>query len=71
MDASHIVVATLTGITLALLVWVEIRSRRNSAAEQQSQEGSAETDAGQGSIPGGSIAERPRPGKRVSRPTPQ
>lgn len=34
MDASHIVVAGLTGISLALLVWVEIRSRRNCAQEQ-------------------------------------
>ena len=34
MDASQMVVAVLTGISLALLVWVEIRSRRNSATQE-------------------------------------
>jgi hypothetical protein len=36
MDASHFLVAALTGITLVLLAWVEIRSRRNSAAQEGS-----------------------------------
>lgn len=36
MDASHFLVAALTGITFALLIWVEIRSRRNSAAQEES-----------------------------------
>ena len=30
MDASHILVGGLTAISLALLVWMEIRSRRNA-----------------------------------------
>ncbi len=34
MDASHIVVGGLTAITLALLVWIEVRSRRQRAAEK-------------------------------------
>ncbi len=33
MDVSHIVVIGLTAISLALLIWIEIRSRRNSAGE--------------------------------------
>ncbi len=33
MDASHIVVGVLTAVTIGLLVWIEIRSRRNRAAE--------------------------------------
>ena len=67
MDASHIVVVALTGITLALLVWVEIRSRRNSAAEQQShlQGGSVKTEVEQGSTSCGSTEEEPRHGKKV------
>lgn len=38
MDASHFVVGGMTAITVALLVWIEIRSRRNGAVlrEQQS-----------------------------------
>lgn len=35
MDASHILVGGLTCISLALLVWMEIRSRRNSAIQEQ------------------------------------
>lgn len=31
MDASHIVVGALTAMTVGLLVWIEIRSRRNRA----------------------------------------
>lgn len=41
MDASHIVVAVFTGISLALLVWVEIRSRRNCAQEQAVTQGNS------------------------------
>lgn len=35
MDASQIMVGGLTTISIALLVWMEIRSRRNSAATEQ------------------------------------
>ena len=35
MDASHILVGGLTAISIALLVWMEIRSRRDSAAREQ------------------------------------
>ena len=35
MTAGHIVVAVLTAISIAILVWIEIRSRRNIAAEEQ------------------------------------
>lgn len=67
MDASHIVVAALTGITLALLVWVEIRSRRNSAAEQRTrlQDVSAETAGELSSMSRGPGAEMPRYRKRA------
>ena len=34
MDASHILVGGLTAISLALLVWMEIRSRRNARPNQ-------------------------------------
>lgn len=33
MDASHIVVGALTAVTVGLLVWIEIRSRRNRVVE--------------------------------------
>lgn len=36
MDASHVMVGGLTAVSLALLVWVEIRSRRNSVAQESS-----------------------------------
>lgn len=32
MDVSHIMVGALTAVTIVLLVWAEIRSRRNTAA---------------------------------------
>jgi len=35
MDPSHFVVGGLTAVTVALLVWIEIRSRRNVAAEKK------------------------------------
>jgi hypothetical protein len=35
MNASHILVGGLTAISIGLLVWIEIRSRRNSATEEQ------------------------------------
>lgn len=35
MDASHILVGGLTAISLALLVWMEIRSRRNAAEPER------------------------------------
>ena len=54
MDASHIVVGGLTGITLILLVWVEIRSRRNSAIQEQTHTPPAPAaTAEQGCAPGG------------------
>ena len=31
MDASHILVGGLTGVTFFLLVWIELRSRRQAA----------------------------------------
>jgi hypothetical protein len=34
MDASHVVVSVLTLGTLGLLVWIEIRSRRNGAGRE-------------------------------------
>jgi hypothetical protein len=34
MDASHILVGGLTAITIAWLVWIELRSRRNSPIPQ-------------------------------------
>ena len=39
MDASHILVGGLTGISFALLVWIEIRSRRNISAQPQHESG--------------------------------
>jgi hypothetical protein len=35
MDVSHLVVGGLTAVSVALLVWVEIRSRRNVVAQEQ------------------------------------
>ena len=35
MDASHILVGGLTAVTLGLLVWIELRSRRNTAMQEQ------------------------------------
>jgi len=37
MVASHILVGGLTAIALALLVWIEIRSRRQSAEQPEQQ----------------------------------
>jgi len=37
MDASHILVGGLTAIAIALLVWIEIRCRRNAAAQSEQQ----------------------------------
>lgn len=34
MDASHVMVGGLTAVTIVLLVWAEIRSRRNTAREE-------------------------------------
>lgn len=34
MDASHIVVGALTAVTVGFLVWIEVHSRRNRAAEK-------------------------------------
>ncbi len=47
MDASHIVVGVLTAVTLALLVWIEMRSRRQRAAERAA-ESAATADVPQG-----------------------
>jgi hypothetical protein len=35
MDVSHILVGGLTAISIALLVWIEIRSRRSAATPEQ------------------------------------
>jgi hypothetical protein len=35
MDASHIFVGALTAITFGLLIWIEIRSRRNRDAQTE------------------------------------
>ena len=35
MDVSHILVGALTAISIALLVWIEIHSRRNAATPEQ------------------------------------
>ncbi len=35
MDASHILVGGLTAISIVLLVWIEICSRRNVAEQEQ------------------------------------
>jgi hypothetical protein len=35
MDVSHIMVGGLTAISVALLVWIELRSRRNAAGQEQ------------------------------------
>ena len=35
MDVSHILVGGLTAISIALLVWIEIRSRRNAVSPEQ------------------------------------
>jgi len=35
MDVSHILVGGLTAISIALLVWIEIRSRSNAVAPEQ------------------------------------
>ena len=35
MDASHILVGGLTAVTIALLAWIEIRSRRNIVTQDQ------------------------------------
>ncbi len=45
MDASHIVVGVLTAVTLALLIWIEMRSRRQHAA------GKAAESAGSAGVP--------------------
>jgi hypothetical protein len=37
MEVSHILVGGLTAIALALLVWIEIRSRRESAEQPEQQ----------------------------------
>lgn len=40
MDGSHILVGGMTAITIALLVWIEIRSRRNTGAQTEQESGS-------------------------------
>jgi predicted Holliday junction resolvase-like endonuclease len=35
MPVDHIMVGGLTAVSIALLVWVEIRSRRNSAKQEE------------------------------------
>jgi len=47
MDASHILVGGLTAIAIALLIWIEIRSRCNSAAQGEQQSLPIAVDDGQ------------------------
>ena len=35
MGIDHIMVAGLTAVSIALLVWIEVRSRRNSRRQEQ------------------------------------
>lgn len=35
MEISHIIVAVISVVSVGLLVWVEIKSRRNAAARRQ------------------------------------
>ena len=35
MDVSHIVVGGFTGVAIAWMIWAEIRSRRNSTAQEK------------------------------------
>lgn len=35
MDVSHIVVGGFTSVAVAWMIWAEIRSRRNSAAQEK------------------------------------
>ena len=35
MGVDHIMVGGLTAVSIALLVWIEIRSRRNSASQEE------------------------------------
>lgn len=44
MDASHAVVGILTAVTFSLLVWIELRSRRNTAQKTAESSGVAEDD---------------------------
>jgi hypothetical protein len=64
MDASHIVVAGLTGISLALLVWVEIRSRRNCAQEQAVTAGNSRAKQEPNCVAAGSAKEKQPARKR-------
>lgn len=45
MDVSHILVGGLTAISIALLVWIEIRSRRNAAEPEQNDAPSGSAEA--------------------------
>ena len=49
MDPSYILVGALTAISLGLLVWIEIRSRRN--AEVQSEQNVAPAAAARPAVP--------------------
>ena len=35
MDVSHIVVGGMTAVSIAVLVWIEIRARRNGAEQEE------------------------------------
>jgi hypothetical protein len=42
MAVDHIMVGALTAVSIALLVWIEIRSRRNSARQEEERNGPQE-----------------------------
>jgi hypothetical protein len=42
MAVDHIMVGALTAASIALLVWIEIRSRRNSARQEEKRKGPQE-----------------------------
>jgi hypothetical protein len=39
MAVDHIIVGALTAVSIALLVWIEVRSRRNSASQEEKRSG--------------------------------
>lgn len=46
MGVDHIMVGGLTAACIALLVWIEIRSRRNSARQEEKRNGPQEPPLG-------------------------
>ena len=70
MDASHILVGGLTAIAIALLVWIEIRSRRNAALPEYNRHHRNETagaERGNDGRMGADCGNRARSGGSCSR----